>query len=113
MAELILYPGALHDLLNGPNGPVARDLAKRAIRVESAAKLLLNNPYPPPSSPGSSPHKRSGRLQTSITWELGEDALGLFAAVGTNVEYGDYLERGTERMQPRPFLQPALQAARG
>ena len=113
MADLILFPGPLHELLNGVNGPVARDLAKRAIRVESAAKLLLNDPYPPPSTPGNAPHKRTARLQTSITWQLGEDAIGLFAAIGTNVDYGRYLEEGTERMQKRPFLVPALEAARG
>ena len=112
MSGIVFFPEVLRSVLQGPNGPVARDLAKRAIRVESAAKLELNDSFPPASLPGSPPHKRTARLQTSITWVLGEDALGLYAAIGTNVEYGRYLEVGTDRMEARPYLKPALQAAR-
>lgn len=28
--------------------------------------------------------------------------------VGTNVEYGKYVEMGTSRMSPRPFIKPAI-----
>lgn len=103
---------ALHSFINSPTGGVARDLSRRAVAVESRAKTLLNDSFPPPSSPGEPPHKRSARLQTSITWALGEDSLGVYAEVGTNVEYAIYLELGTDRMAARPFLEPALSAAR-
>lgn len=112
MGAIIWNEAALHDLLNGSNGPVAHDLARRAIAVESEAKRLLNDSFPPPSAPGEPPHKRHGRLQSSITWQLGEDALGLYADIGTDVEYAEYLEEGTDRMAARPFLRPALIAAR-
>jgi phage gpG-like protein len=97
VASVVLYPGALRALLEGPSGPVARDLTRRALRVESRAKAL---------SP-----VRTGRLRGSITWALGADGLGLFAEVGTNVLYGVFVEIGTRYMSARPYLVPALAAA--
>jgi len=111
MADVVFFPGALQALFNSPSGGVARDLARRALRVETQAKLNLSGAFPPPSAPGESPHLRSGRLRASVTWELGEDAIGLYAAVGTDVPYGRYLEDGTDTIAPRPWLKPALAAA--
>lgn len=100
-----------HAVLNGffRTAP-ARDLAQRAIRVETAAKL--NASHSPPSVTGSGPAVRTGRLRSSITWRLGEDAEGLYAEIGTSVEYASFVEYGTDRAGPRPFLVPALAAAR-
>lgn len=95
----------LFELLRSPAGPVARDLVRRAIRVEAAAKENATH------RPG--PMVRTGRLRGSITWRLGSDALGLFADIGTAVIYGKFLEEGTRNMQPYPFLRPALWAGRG
>lgn len=110
MTDVIWDQAALTRLLNGPNGAVARDLARRAIRVESAAKILAS--HTPPSLPGSGPAVRTGRLRASISWRLGEDAVGLYAAIGSGVEYAAYVELGTERAAARPYLKPSLQAAR-
>ena len=95
--DVILYPAALEALLNGVGGPVARDLAKRAIRVESAAKNLAP--------------VDTGRLRSSITWAIGKDGRGLYAAVGTNVFYAPFQELCTRNMRAHPFLVPALAAA--
>jgi HK97 gp10 family phage protein len=68
-----------------------------------------------PSSPGEPPRKQTGRLQGSITWELSRRGLfgrGLMARVGTNVDYGRYLELGTRRMRPRPWLKRSLDAVK-
>lgn len=92
-----LYPGAVQTLLRGVNGPVARDLARRAVRVESRAKVLAP--------------VDTGRLRSSITWRLGADGGGLFAEVGTNVEYAPFQEFGTKYQRAHPFLIPALSAA--
>ena len=92
----------LHGLLE--SSPIARDLARRAIRVESQAKLNASG------RPG--PRVRTGRLRASITWTLGRDALGLFADIGSNVVYAPYVELGTDRAPAYPFLRPALAAAR-
>ena len=48
----------------------------------------------------------TGRLRNSITnvVELGENAV----YIGTNVEYAAFVELGTSRMKPRPYLKPAV-----
>lgn len=110
MTDVIFNEGSLRAFLNGPNGPVARDLARRAIQVETAAKI--NASHSRPSAPGTGPAVRTGRLRASISWRLGEDSIGLFAAIGSAVEYAAYVELGTPRAAARPYLRPALQAAR-
>lgn len=98
-------------ILTGPNSVAAVDLARRAIRIVNQAKQ--NASQPPPSQPGSGPAVRTGRLRGSITWRLGEDLNGVYADVGSNVFYAPFVELGTSRMAPRPFLVPALEAGRG
>lgn len=97
-------------------GPVARDLARRAIQVESAAKRIASEPPRDGpntgSEPGRGPAVRTGRLRGSITWRLGHDTLGPYADIGSAVFYAPFVELGTTHMQARPFLVPALQAAR-
>lgn len=88
-------------LLTGSD--MARDLARRAIRVESKAKVYA-------TGVDGGPNVRTGRLRGSITWRLGKDSEGLYADVGTAVEYAPYVEMGTSRMAARPFLRPALNA---
>jgi len=108
-------PAALAALLNGPHGGVARDLARRAIRVQNQAKINAtggqvagaNNPE------GRGPRVDTGRLRSSIAWELREEGGSLSARIGTNVEYGYYLETGLRNGATYPFLKPALAAARG
>jgi HK97 gp10 family phage protein len=76
-------------------------LSRAAISVSRHAKQLVSVAGPSASRPGSPPHKQTGRLRASIAWELvGDDR----ARVGTNVKYGRYLELGTSRMSPRPWL---------
>ena len=49
-----------------------------------------------------------GRLKNSITHAVdGKDVI-----IGTNVEYAPYLEFGTTRMKPRPFMVPAIERNR-
>lgn len=103
--RLVVNQAALHKLLRSPDGPVARDLARRAIRVESQAKRNASG------RPG--PRVRSGRLRSSISWTIGEDGRGLYARVGSNVFYARYVEMGTTRSPAYPYLRPALRAAQG
>lgn len=102
--------------LIGLRGPAARDLVRRAIRVESAAKHNASEPHQAGpnsgSAPGKGPAVRTGRLRASITWRLGEDVISIYADVGSAVLYAPYVELGTSRMQARPYLRPALEAAR-
>lgn len=106
--RVILNEPEIARILNSPEGPVARDLARRAIRVESQAKVNASG------RPG--PRVRTGRLRSSIHWELvrGENGVGgtLFARIGSNVSYARYVELGTSRAPAYPYLRPALAAAR-
>ena len=86
------------------SGPITADLARRAIRVESAAKQNASG------RPG--PNVRTGRLRGSITWRVGEDTAGPYADVGSNVHYAVFVELGTSVAPAYPFLRPALEAAR-
>jgi phage gpG-like protein len=90
-------------LTRSPQGAVARDLARRGLRIEMAAKNFA-------TGVNGGPRVRSGRLRSSISWALGEDALSVFVDVGTNVEYAAYVELGTSRAKPYPYLRPALPA---
>lgn len=62
------------------------------------------------SAPGNPPNKDLGTLSQSIKWEP-EDG-GMTVVVGTNLEYGRFLEMGTSKMEPRPWLYPAFEAHR-
>lgn len=90
---------ALDRLLNGPQGDIAKDLAKRAVKVEATAKRLCP--------------VDTGRLRSSITHQLATDARGLHALIGSNVEYAIFVELGTMANRAQPYLRPALRAAGG
>lgn len=47
----------------------------------------------------------TGRLRGSITHAVDDDS----AIIGTDVEYGVYVEMGTYKMQARPFLRNAIE----
>lgn len=47
----------------------------------------------------------TGRLRGSITHQVSGDAV----YIGTNVEYGKYVEMGTYKQAAQPFLKPAAQ----
>lgn len=99
MADYIAFDdNALRTLFESEDGPVGRELARRTIRVETAAKRL---------SPVD-----TGRLRSSITHEMGHEGGDLVGRVGTNVDYSPHVELGTSRMRAQPFLRPALDAAR-
>lgn len=86
-------------LLAGPDGPVAKELTRRAVQVERDAKQLCP--------------VDTGRLRASIARVLDRDPDGLVAIIGTNVEYAPYVELGTSTQQAQPFLRPALANQRG
>ena len=113
---------ALDLFFHSPEGAVGRDLARRAVQVETAAKINASG------RPG--PRVITGRLRSSITWQFGEDFLGMYVDIGTPTYYAPYVELGhpnTAHFYPkadgtvgyvsdRPtkayaFLRPALAAA--
>jgi phage gpG-like protein len=58
------------------------------------------------SRPGESPRKQTGILHDSVTSEV--DPSSLSARVGSNLKYAAWLELGTGRIAPRPWLRRAL-----
>lgn len=87
---------------------------KAALFCERKAKQLVsrgNKTGDDPSDPGEPPKTVTGRLRSSISHEVfysPNDPLGVKGYVGSNVEYALYLELGTEKMEPRPFLRPTV-----
>ena len=51
------------------------------------------------------PQIKTGELLGSITHEVGDSEV----VIGTNVKHGKYLEHGTSRMPPYPWLFPAVE----
>ena len=104
-----------------PFDSIGADLDRRAIQVETAAKQNASG------RPG--PNVITGRLRASIHWIPGEDEIGQYRDIGTNVYYAKWVEEGhanTPHFYPgrdgrihfvsRPappyrFLLPALPAA--
>lgn len=61
-----------------------------------------------PSPPGEVPAVQTGHLRRSIAQEVERRLWNVAARIGTNVRYGRYLEFGTPKMAPRPWLRPAI-----
>ena len=55
-----------------------------------------------PSTPGDFPAKQTGALRSSVAYTI--DKTNLTAVVGSSLRYGRYLEFGTMKMAPRPWL---------
>jgi len=94
--------------------PAIRDgLLSGAIHLVSEIQDSLGTAYPPASAPGDPPHLRTGVLRRSVRIEeVGDDYVKVSAGgVGDLAPYAVHLEYGTSRMQPRPFVEPAVQAA--
>ena len=58
------------------------------------------------SAPGEAPASDTGRLANSIRTSYREN--GLVGVVSASTAYAAYLEFGTVKMEPRPFMRPAL-----
>jgi hypothetical protein len=85
-------------------------IEKAANDVADETRRLLDDPEPggrhTHSRPGQSPARITGALEQSIVVES-EDPLS--RCVGTDLDYGLWLETGSARMAPRPFLTRALE----
>lgn len=82
--------------LSRPGGAAHNEVTKLAIRVQNGAKRLCP--------------VDTGRLRSSIVYEVAATGRTITARIGTNVEYAGYVEFGTRHMRARPYLRPALAA---
>jgi HK97 gp10 family phage protein len=85
------------EILNG----LQKSLEKVGAIVERQAKINV-------SQSTGHPQVQTGRLRSSITHEAEQDSV----SIGTNVYYGKYLEFGTSRMPPYPWLFPAVESSK-
>lgn len=106
-----------------------RQAASRAVLegaklVEDEAKLLITNSPATgrvykrnsvehtASSPGNPPRSDTGDLRKSIFHGPTDDPMTSVVSVNSDIKYAAALEFGTEKIEPRPFLRPALQNKR-
>lgn len=85
---------ALRQLLTGRQGPVARDMLRRGLLVETQAKRNL-------SGIGGPKRVDTGRLRASINTQLVVRDGRPVAVVGTNVFYARWVHDGTGIYGPR------------
>lgn len=92
MAINVTIESHVPEVLSALSNQIERALIAIGITAESHAKDLCP--------------VDTGRLRNSITHavEMGEQAV----YIGTNVEYAGYVELGTSRMKPQPYLKPAV-----
>ncbi len=76
---------------NDVSNDVSANIKKAALLVERDAKLFVP--------------VDTGTLRRSITHEFPDKHT---AIVGTNIEYGEFIELGTSKMPAQPYLRPAL-----
>jgi hypothetical protein len=85
-----------YSLFNSPSGGIARDMNRRGIRVQSAAKNNLSG------TTGSGPKRiDTGHLRSSLTHELFFLGGNIGTRVGTNVHYSMYVHEGTGIYGPK------------
>ncbi len=74
--------------------------------VERDAKINVTK------SPPEHPQVQTGRLRSSIIHQVTLDSNSIIAEIGSNVYYSKYLEFGTSRHSPYPWLFPAVESNR-
>lgn len=101
-----------------------KNMRVATVFVRDKVKLRLNRGQPTrtlrsgsiiglsPSSPGDPPKKITGQLQNSIRTKVNRTKIAIIGLVGTNLKKGRWLEFGTRKMRPRPYLRPTLAANR-
>lgn len=85
---------------------IASALEEIGIMAEGYAKIELSTPKT--HADGTErPNVDTGRLRNSITHAVRMDGQEKAVYIGTNVEYAPYVEMGTSRARPYPYLRPA------
>ena len=91
-------------------GEVKQELAERiplileALGVEAEGNAITEVNKLVYDTPESPSYIRTGRLKNSISHAVDDQDV----YIGTNLEYAPYVELGTFRMAPRPFLRNAI-----
>lgn len=86
------------------------DLSVTTIKAEIGIQ------YPPASTPGNPPHRRTGNLQNGVQQITMENENSVTSHIGSarvegNPRVPSYLEFGTKRMAARPYMSPEFATA--
>lgn len=92
--------------LKALDAKLAANLGNGADLLRDRIKEVISIQGPPRSAPYHAPHMDTTDLYHNYFSDL--DAAHLEARVGSDLEYSAYLERGTDRMAPRPHIEPTL-----
>lgn len=98
MPKSVLRTSSIVRIIERAEGPAVYEAA-RVLAREITARVSAKQ-YPPASRPGEYPAVRTGRFSRSIRVSRG----GRYATVYSAVGYGHWLNVGTTRMRPRPWL---------
>lgn len=109
--------GRLEQELEEAEDKVKALIAKYALKIEATVKKKLSGPgsgrvyyrgegiVHQASAPGEPPATDTGRLRASVHHVLE----GVAAQVIADTEYAAALEFGTDKIEPRPYMKPALE----
>ena len=97
MNEVARYAAELRTLADGLEQRADAAVRKTGLDVEADAKILAP--------------VDTGNLRNSITTTISGG--GMTAEIGPAAAYGIYVEMGTRRMRPQPYMLPALQSQQG
>lgn len=87
---------------------LTRGLLNAASVLVETIQSTISQSFPPPSEPEQAPHLRTGALRRSVRVE-DVQPLKVTVAIGgpgSLVPYAGWLELGTSKMEPRPFVTP-------
>jgi len=76
--------------------------------LRDQCREAVSDPYPPASSPGESPHLRTGKGRSSILHAVNFRKLVGYVFVADTGKHMVYLEQGTRYILPRPWLKPTF-----
>ena len=108
MSTFVPNEAGFHQLLDTIGGPVGRDLERRLINCVNLAKVYATGAPTALATnrEGRGPRVRTGRLRSSIAYEIVTEGVGLVGRYGTAVPYGYWLETGLRNGVTYPFCDP-------
>jgi len=87
-------------------------MKRAASHMVGVAQALVSTPFPPASSPGDPPHRRTGKLRSSINYKKKRKGLYEITAGGPDVRQAVWMEYGTTKpkgsIARRPFMRPMM-----
>lgn len=90
----------------------AKRIRSRRTRATAGGKAGSQYTRFVPSKPGQPPALRTGFGRRNIDMEVRDNGLKVRIGVRTAAKYMSYLEVGTKRVRPRPWLRPAFDQTR-